>query len=122
MSRRTGREDEARTGLDADPTDRPGAFVGDSGAAGPAPRRDRPPATGSVESFRFPVFHRATLGNGATLLAARVERGPLVQMSLLFPGGAEHETAEQACIATLLGGMHDEGTAELSALELAILV
>lgn len=83
------------------------------------PRRDRPPTSGDVEAFRFPDHHRSTLPNGATLLAAHAPRGPLLELGLLFPAGAERESTAEAGLATLLGGMLDEGTAELSALEIA---
>jgi zinc protease len=82
-------------------------------------RRDTPPEIGPVEPFRFPAYTRARLANGLGVLAARTERGPLAELALLFPAGAERETPEIAGAATLLGGMLDEGTAGRSALDIA---
>jgi len=85
-------------------------------------RRDAPPRAGRVEPFRFPDYLRTRLANGLTVLAARAERGPLAELSLLFAAGAECETDATAGSATLLGGMLDEGTADRSALEIAAAV
>ena len=102
----------------------PGAYAGHDAEPVPhAPiQRDQPPAAGDVEAFRFPSYHRTTLANGTTLLAARASRGPIIDFSVLFPAGAEREAAGEAGMATLLGGLLDEGTAELSALEIAATV
>lgn len=95
---------------------------GGTGHSGDPIQRDQPPASGEVEGFRFPAYHRTTLANGTTLLAARTSRGPIIDLSILFPAGAEREAPGEAGMATLLGGLLDEGTADLSALEIAATV
>lgn len=89
---------------------------------GTAVDRTAPPPAGGVKAFRFPDYVRARLDNGLTVLAADAGRGPLVEMALLFPAGADRDPRELPGAATLLGGLLDEGTSHRSALDIAATV
>lgn len=84
--------------------------------------RNTPPPPGEVKAFRFPHYVRHRLTNGLTVLAARSERGPLAQLALVFPAGAEHDPAGGSGTATLVGALLDEGTEGRSAPEIAVAV
>lgn len=84
-----------------------------------APDRSAPPPPGAVKEFRFPPFARTRLANGLTVVAVRRLRAPLVKLELIFPAGAQYVARPYAGLAALTGSLLDEGTRELSALEIA---
>lgn len=87
-----------------------------------AVRRDAPPPPGRVRPFRFPPFLRRRLSNGLTVVAAASPRAPLVDLSLVFPAGAEQEPPEDAGLASMTAALLDEGSAERDALAIAAAV
>ena len=85
-----------------------------------APDRSTPPPPGEASAFRFPAYLRHRLPSGLTVLAARHSRAPLVSLELFFPtAGAQQAGAEPAGLAPLTGTLLDEGTPQLTALEIA---
>ncbi|HVT19144.1 MAG TPA: pitrilysin family protein [Thermoanaerobaculia bacterium] len=81
--------------------------------------RSVPPPPGEIRPFHFPAFERQTLPSGLQVLAARLPGVPLVSLELLTPAGAQYDPAGAAGLATLTGGLLDEGTAGHDAMEIA---
>ncbi|MFQ5349694.1 MAG: hypothetical protein ACE5EG_04535, partial [Thermoanaerobaculia bacterium] len=54
--------------------------------------RSRAPAAGPRRSFRFPRLERRTLAGGVELLLAPLPGRGLIQLDLICPGGAQHES------------------------------
>ena len=81
-------------------------------------RRQAPPP-GSRRPFRFPHLERHTIHGGVELLLAPLPGRGLSQIALLCPGGAQHETAAEAGLATFTASLLDEGTSTSSALDIA---
>jgi zinc protease len=81
--------------------------------------RARPPLAGEVRDVRFPAFERARLANGLELYLARWPALPLVNLQLLMPAGARLDPPGAAGLASLHGGLLDEGTDRRTALDVA---
>lgn len=81
--------------------------------------RTRPPAPGPVEPYEFPAFTRTRLPGGLELVAAPVAGDPLVRLEIAFPAGGQYDPHGAAGLATLVGGLLDEGSAERSVMEIA---
>lgn len=81
--------------------------------------RTRPPAPGRVLPVSFPEFEHLHLPSGLEVYLALSDRGPLVSMHLACPGGAWRDTPHRAGRATLAADLVDEGTDELTAMEIA---
>lgn len=81
--------------------------------------RSRPPLANDVRGFRFPAFQHARLANGLDLYLARWPYYPVANLQLLLPAGGQYQSAGEAGLASLQGALLDEGTARLSALEIA---
>lgn len=81
--------------------------------------RTRPPAPGPVEPYTFPSFTRTRLAGGLEVITAPTGRDPLVRMEIFFPAGGQHDPKGRAGLATLVGGLLDEGTEERGVLEIA---
>ena len=81
--------------------------------------RRQAPAAGPRRPFHFPSIERRTLSGGVELLTAPLAGRGLVQLDLLCPGGAQHETTTEGGLATLTASLLDEGTPGASALEIA---
>ncbi len=81
--------------------------------------RRRAPAAAPRRPFRFPAIERRTLGGGIELLMAPLANRGLLQLDLICPGGAQHETAAEGGLATLTASLLDEGTPTASALDIA---
>ena len=81
--------------------------------------RRRVPAAGPRRPFRFPRLERQTVASGVDLLMAPLPGRGLIQLELICPGGAQHETAEEGGLATLTASLLDEGTSKASALDIA---
>lgn len=81
--------------------------------------RSRAPAAGPRRSFRFPRLERRTLAGGVELLLAPLPGRGLIQLDLICPGGAQHESAADGGLATLTAALLDEGTPGASALDIA---
>ena len=84
--------------------------------------RSQPPPPGELRPFDFPAFHHTRLDNGLRIFAARMPRVPLVSLEILLPAGGYFDSVERPGLASLHGGLLDEGTASKSALEIAALV
>ncbi|HUO86036.1 MAG TPA: pitrilysin family protein [Thermoanaerobaculia bacterium] len=84
--------------------------------------RDVPPPPGPVRPFHFPAFRRHQLSNGLTVVAARSPRAPVVDLALVFPAGAEQETADSAGLASMTASLIDEGTEDRDAIAIATAV
>lgn len=81
--------------------------------------RSKPPTPGRVIAFSFPRFEHFRLPSGLEVYLAPIDRGPLVSLHLACPGGAWHDSPGEAGRATLAAELLDEGTAGLSAMEIA---
>ncbi len=81
--------------------------------------RSRAPAAGRRRPFRFPRLEREIVANGVELLMAPLPGRGLIQLDLICPGGAQHETAPEAGLATLTASLLDEGTSSASAMDIA---
>ena len=81
--------------------------------------RARPPEPGRRHRFDFPRFERLPTAHGVELLLAPLPGRGLVQLELICPGGAQHETAAEGGLATLAAALLDEGTSTADALEIA---
>jgi zinc protease len=81
--------------------------------------RSRPPAPGPVEPFDFPAFGRGRLPGGLEVVAAPIPGDPLVRLEIAFPAGGQYDPRGSAGLATLVGGLLDEGSRERSVLAIA---
>jgi len=74
------------------------------------------PTPGKPREYRFPVFERARLANGLTVIHAHLPGRALLAAQLLFPGGAAAEPADQAGVTVLAGRAMPEGTKQRDAI------
>lgn len=81
--------------------------------------RSKPPTPGEVVPFSFPRFEHFHLASGLEVYLASIDRGPLVSLHLACPGGAWHDSPREAGRATLAAELLDEGTDDLTAMEIA---
>ena len=81
--------------------------------------RGRPPAAGPRRPFRFPSLERRAVAGGVELLAAPLPDRGLLQLDLICPGGARHESRAEGGLATLTASLLDEGTPRAGSLEIA---
>lgn len=81
--------------------------------------RRRPPAAAARRPFRLPRIERHHLACGVELLLAPLPGRGLTQLDLICPGGAQHESAAEAGLATLTAAILDEGTPTASSLDIA---
>lgn len=81
--------------------------------------RTRPPHPGLPRPFEFPRVERRRLASGLEVVAARLERFPLLYMGLVSPAGAIYEPPGEAGLASLTGELLDEGTEDRNSLEIA---
>ncbi|MCP4658741.1 MAG: insulinase family protein [bacterium] len=84
--------------------------------------RSRPPPVGEIRGVRFPPFTRAQLANGLSILTARLPNFPLINVEVLAPAGGQHTPMGHAGLASLHGGLLDEGTLRRSSPEIAMAV
>jgi zinc protease len=76
------------------------------------------PAAGPPRPYVFPAVDRLRLDNGLALVVCHLPGRPLVEASLVVPGGAADEAEERAGAAILMARALPEGTARYSAIEL----
>jgi zinc protease len=81
--------------------------------------RTRPPTPGEIIAFTFPRFEHFHLPSGLEVYLASIDRGPLVSLHLACPGGGKYDSPSDAGRATLAADLLDEGTDELTAMEIA---
>jgi zinc protease len=79
--------------------------------------RSRLPALGPEPPFTFPEIRRRVLGNGLRVWTVEHSGVPVVNMLLLLPAGAADDPAPLPGLAAITGDMLDEGSGDMSALE-----
>ena len=84
-------------------------------AAAEAWRASRP-ELGPEPDLVLPTFERTVLDNGLVVMAARLDRLPLVAFQLVTRGGAALDPAGAAGLGNMVYGMLDEGAGDLDAL------
>jgi predicted Zn-dependent peptidase len=81
--------------------------------------RSRRPAVGPDPAFLFPAITRRRLANGLELRAVEHANVPVVTFIVLVRGGLSVDTLGQEGLAALTADMVDEGTGDLSAIDVA---
>ncbi len=82
----------------------------------PAPPR---PAPGAARPYHFPAFETRTLPNGLRVVVAPVHAHPVVTVLAVVEAGATRDPEGKHGLAVLAGRALAEGTATMTALELA---
>ncbi|HSP13685.1 MAG TPA: pitrilysin family protein [Thermoanaerobaculia bacterium] len=77
------------------------------------------PPPGPPRPYHFPHITRATLPNGMRVLVAENHNAPIVSLRALVRSGADHDNAQLAGLASLVGDLLDEGAGERDAIRLA---
>jgi zinc protease len=80
--------------------------------------RSKLPTLGEVPEATFPDLQRAELANGLKIIVAERHSVPVVSLSLVVDAGFASDTADKAGRAQLAMNMLEEGTKELSSLEI----
>lgn len=78
-----------------------------------------PPAPLPVEDVSFPEYQERVLRNGARLIVVENREQPVVTVQLMMPGGSAADPAELPGLAALTASQIDNGTADMTARELA---
>jgi predicted Zn-dependent peptidase len=81
--------------------------------------RSRAPKLGELPSVHVPSPTSFTLSNGVTVVHIEKTDVPLLQLTLLVPGGNVEEKSDKLGLAGLTASMMTEGAGKRSALELA---
>jgi zinc protease len=81
--------------------------------------RSTAPPAGAPRPYHFPRVTRVTLPNGLRLLVAENHNAPIVSLRVLVRSGADHDNAELAGLAALVGDLLDEGAGSRDAMQLA---
>ncbi|MBI4487422.1 MAG: insulinase family protein, partial [Acidobacteria bacterium] len=81
--------------------------------------RSRLPDVGPDPAFRFPRVVRHTLANGLDVRTVEHHTVPVVSCVLLVHGGAGADPPGEEGLAALTADMLDEGTGDLSAIEVS---
>jgi zinc protease len=79
--------------------------------------RSRLPDVGPPLPFRFSRIHKDRLSNGLSLWSAEHRTLPLVTFMLILPAGSAADFEGYEGLAALTGDMMDEGTGNLSAID-----
>ena len=85
----------------------------------PEGQRQEPPAAGTRPAVVAPEIVERTLANGIEVVAAQTGDVPLVTVTVLVPGGASTDAREKAGVAQFAAQLADQGTADMSAQEIA---
>ncbi|MBB3033627.1 M16 family metallopeptidase [Alteriqipengyuania lutimaris] len=85
----------------------------------PEGERQEPPAAGTRPEVVAPDIMERTLANGIEVVAAQTGEVPLVTMTVLVPGGASTDTRDKAGVAQFAAQLADQGTADMSAQDIA---
>ena len=85
----------------------------------PDGERQEPPAAGTRPRVDAPEIVERTLSNGIEVVAAQTGDVPLATMTVLVPGGASTDAREKAGVAQFAAQLADQGTATMSAQEIA---
>ena len=81
--------------------------------------RSAPPATGADPAFRFPRIVRHTFANGLNVRTIEHYTVPVVTFVMLIDGGVVSDPPGLEGLAALTADMVDEGTGDLSAIEVS---
>jgi zinc protease len=81
--------------------------------------RSTPPASGSLRDFSFPAVDRKELANGLDLRVARMNRLPMVNVSLFMRASEDALSSDRAGLAVLTADALEGGTKKRSGSELA---
>jgi len=81
--------------------------------------RSQLPAVGPDPAFRFPRIVRHTLGNGLAVRTIEHHTVPVVTFVMLIDGGVVSDPAGQEGLAAITADMVDEGTGDLTAIEVS---
>ena len=86
-----------------------------------APEGERlaPPAPGPQRPFAAPAFAERRLANGMRVVVAKSTELPLAGAWMVFNGGSAADPAERPGVASMMATLVDNGTARLSATQLA---
>ncbi|MEL7688842.1 pitrilysin family protein [Citromicrobium bathyomarinum] len=85
----------------------------------PDGERQAPPAAGTRTAVDAPEIVEQTLSNGIEVVAAQTGDVPIATMTVLVPGGASTDSREKAGVAQFAAQLADQGTADMSAQEIA---
>ncbi|MEL7709262.1 pitrilysin family protein [Citromicrobium bathyomarinum] len=85
----------------------------------PEGERQQPPAAGARPTVVAPEIVEQTLTNGIDVVAAQTGEVPIATMTVLVPGGASTDTRAKAGVAQFAASLADQGTANMSAQEIA---
>jgi len=80
--------------------------------------RSRLPVPGRTPPFHFPAIDRSTLSNGLRVWSVRHDSIPVATVMLLIRRGAADDPAGKEGLAAITADMLDEGTGNLSAIEI----
>ncbi len=80
--------------------------------------RSRLPGLGPEPTFTFPEIHRHSLSNGLRVWTIEHRAVPLISCLALLPVGSAADTPERPGLAAITADMLDEGSGELTALQL----
>ncbi|WP_165224443.1 M16 family metallopeptidase [Aquisphaera insulae] len=121
---RSVREGEAKTsvepaGPDPETLEARGGTAATSRPAASGPDWSKLPGPSQPLPFQPPKAVRATLSNGVKVYIAPWKTLPLVRLSLVVPAGSGDDPVEKSGVANLMARLLDQGTARLTATELA---
>lgn len=83
------------------------------------PWREARPAPGPTPEFKLPVFQKAELKNGLTVIVVEEHSLPTVEVSVVVRAGSASESAKEAGLAALTFALLDEGAGTMNNLALA---
>jgi zinc protease len=84
----------------------------------PVVERGAAPAAGPASPFRSPNMWETRLSNGMRVLGSPYEKVPVARVSLAVPAGRLREAGQQLGLSSLVAEMLDQGTQELSPVQL----
>ncbi|MDO9336395.1 MAG: pitrilysin family protein [Caulobacter sp.] len=85
----------------------------------PEGKREAAPPVGAIAAAAFDKYETATLSNGMKVVLARRTAVPVVEMSMIFPGGYANLPAGDRSVAGLTMNMLDEGAGSRDALAIS---
>ncbi|MDB5471366.1 MAG: peptidase [Caulobacter sp.] len=88
-------------------------------AATPEGKREPAPPVGPIAAATFDKYETATLSNGMKVMLAHRTAVPVVELSMIFPGGYANLPAGDRSVASLAMNMMDEGAGARDALTIS---
>ena len=95
------------------------AATGEPLAVLPEGQRQEPPGPGMVPSVERAEIVEQNLANGVSVVAAQTGDVPIATMTVLVPGGSTSDPRMKAGLANMAASIADQGTADMSAQEIA---